>query len=323
MKTKIFISYAWEVGKTEDKKIKSFTQWLAIYLKKWDFDVLLDVYENHPGTNLDEFMREGINSSRFVICICTETYINKMKDPKTGVFNEVTLLKKKSNSPFIIPIVEKDTTVNLPDFFKEKYRSELVFDIPYSLENKNSIFELINTLRDELLIANNVRPENRIENYYNDVEKFKFLSDTINLMNFGNQTQGTITFQYLLNDGNFKIGIPPMEFITCWSTAGSESIHSYRKTQKMLRIHDFQKFDAVKTPSDIKEEWLLPVEWAVTLELGDGVVWINDNNCLAIGKILIINLNPDDKYKSTLTLSYKILNPVEISDDFISQTVLG
>lgn len=33
-----------------------FTQWLAVYLKKWDFEVLLDVYENHPGTKLDSFM---------------------------------------------------------------------------------------------------------------------------------------------------------------------------------------------------------------------------------------------------------------------------
>ena len=34
MKRRIFISYAWEKEKTADRKIKSFTQWLAIYLKK-------------------------------------------------------------------------------------------------------------------------------------------------------------------------------------------------------------------------------------------------------------------------------------------------
>lgn len=66
--TKVFISYAWEEQKEDDDKIKLFTQWLAVYLKKWGFDVLLDLFENHPGSKLDKFMSEGINSSKFVIC---------------------------------------------------------------------------------------------------------------------------------------------------------------------------------------------------------------------------------------------------------------
>lgn len=322
MKKTIFISYAWEKEDTHDKKIKSFTQWLAVYLKKWGFEVLLDIYENRPGTKLDNFMSEGINSSRFVMCICTETYINKMKDPKTGVFNEVTLLKAKADSPFIIPVVEKNTVVNLPDFFKGKFRSELLFDSPYSQENQNPIFELISTLRDELLTVKNINQESRIENYYNKVEQFKFFADASTIMHFENQTEGTFTFQYLLNGGDFKIGIPPMEFVTHWSTADGNSIHSYRKTKRMLRIHDFQEFDTVRIPSDIKKEWLMPVEWPVTLEVGDGAVWINDNDFLAIGKILSIDINLNDQYRSTVTLSYKILNPIEISDDFVSHSVL-
>lgn len=322
MKTKIFISYAWEKENIYDKKIKSFTQWLAVYLKKWGFEVLLDVYENRPGTRLDNFMSEGINSSRFVMCICTDTYVNKMKDPKTGVFNEVTLLKAKSDSPFIIPIVEKDVDVNLPNFFNGKFRSELLFDFPYSQENQNSIFELISTLRDELLTVRNVNQESRIENYYNTVEQFKFFADAVTMMHFENQTVGIFTFPYLLNGGSFKIGIPPMEFETHWSTADRNSIHSYKKTARMLRIHDFQEFANVKTPSDIKKEWLMPVEWSVTLEVGDGVVWINDNNFIAIGKILSVDIDSKDQYRSTVTLNYKILNPIQISDDFISQSAL-
>ncbi|MDT2477443.1 toll/interleukin-1 receptor domain-containing protein [Enterococcus avium] len=322
MERRIFISYAWEKEKTADRKIKSFTQWLAIYLKKWGFEVLLDVYENHPGTKLNEFMVNGINSSRFVICICTETYINKIKDPKTGVFNEVTLLKEKSNSPFIIPIIEKGKFENLPDFFEGKFVSELLLDTPYSQENQNPIFELITTLRDELLSIKNVDTESRIDSYYNDVEKFKFFSDAVNLMSFEGQAEQTVTFQYLINGGDFKIGIPPMEFVTHWSTAGSESIHSYNKVQKMLRIHNFKEFESINMPSDIKEEWLIPIKWSTTLKVGDGVVWINNKNYVAVGKILDINLNSNDEYRSTVTLGYKVLNPIEVSDDFIEHTEL-
>ena len=79
MNKKVFISYAWEIDDKKDRKVKSFAQWLAVYLKKWNFEVFLDVYENHPGTKLDTYMTEGINSSKFVLCICTETYVKKCK----------------------------------------------------------------------------------------------------------------------------------------------------------------------------------------------------------------------------------------------------
>ncbi|EKA3138026.1 hypothetical protein OK008_002873, partial [Enterococcus faecium] len=44
----IFISYAWEKDEPLDKKVKNFSQWLAIYLQSWGFRVHLDVLENHP-----------------------------------------------------------------------------------------------------------------------------------------------------------------------------------------------------------------------------------------------------------------------------------
>lgn len=34
MNRKVFISYAWEEDDKKDQKVKSFTQWLAVYLKK-------------------------------------------------------------------------------------------------------------------------------------------------------------------------------------------------------------------------------------------------------------------------------------------------
>ena len=104
MKKKVFISYAWDDAEEKDQKVKSFTQWLAVYLKKWGFDVLLDVYENHPGTKLDAFMSEGISTSRFVLCICTETYLKKMQkfyqNTKLGVF-QFTLVQRKMSEKLL------------------------------------------------------------------------------------------------------------------------------------------------------------------------------------------------------------------------------
>lgn len=322
MKSKIFISYAWENNKKDDEIIKSFVQWLAIYLRKWDFIVYLDQFENRPGTDLDNFMKQGINSSRIVLCICTETYLNKMEIPGTGVYNEVVLLKEKSTSPFIIPIIQNEEFQNLPDFFKGKFVSQLDMKTPYSKSNQSPIFELITTLRDENLSIENINAESRIENYYNDVEKIKFFSDTINLMSFEGQIEKKITFRYLMNGKEFKLGIPPMQFITRWSTAGLNSIHSYNCVQNMFRIHNFINFENVTKPSDIKQEDLVPINWAVNLKIGDGIIWINNDNFMAIGKILDVYIDPEDEFNNTVSLHYRILNPVDLTDEFIENSEL-
>ena len=74
----------------------------------------------------------------------------KTNDSATGVYNEIELIKKQANSPFIIPIIDIESFTDLPDFFKGKYISQLKFDTPFSQENKKGLFELISTIRDEL-----------------------------------------------------------------------------------------------------------------------------------------------------------------------------
>ena len=160
--------------------------------------------------------------------------------------------------------------------------------------------------------------QDRIERYYNSVEKIKFLNDSANLMNFKPQSEGEISFQYLLNGGDFKLGISPMEFITHWTSAGSDTIYSYKKVNKMMRIHNFENFDRINKPADIDFDKLVDINWGASLREGDGIVWINDKNYLAIGKIIQIYLDSEDAYKSMVTLAYKILNPIDLTDDFLT-----
>lgn len=315
----VFISYAWESEKDKDQKIKGFTQWLAVYLKKWGFRTHLDVFENRPGTNLEKYMEKGITESRFVICICTSAYNSKMEINDTGVNKEVSLLKELSKSPFIIPIVEKGKTTTIPESFHGNFYSELNFDTPYSQENQKPIFELISTLRNETIDASSISVEAKIEDYYNDVEKFKFINQATNLMHFETQVSDTVTFQYLMNSGDFKIGLPPMEFITRWSTASVNVIHSYNKVEELMRIHCFNNYEKIKTPADLQNEKLIPIKWGVQLSIEDGLVWINSNNFMAIGKILAVDFDSEDDFNSTVTLQYKILNPIDVSDDFIEK----
>lgn len=136
-------------------------------------------------------------------------------------------------------------------------------------------------------------------------------------MNFECQPEGIVTFQYLLNGGDFEIGLVPMDFTTHWSTSGGNSIHSYNKVQKTFRIHNFTAFDVIRKTSDIPVNVLVPFTWSTTLEVGDGIVWINKNNFIAIGKILNVYVNSEDQLESKVTLQYRILNPIDVTDDFI------
>lgn len=237
--------------------------------------------------------------------------------------NEIKLLKELADKPYVIPIIEKNYSENLPTFFEGKFRSELLFDYPYSQNNKNALFELITTLRDESLSIKNVNIESRIDNYYDDVAKFKFMSDVINLMNFECQTEATVTFPYLQNEGVFKIGIPPMEFTTHWSTSGNTTIYTYNKEQKMFMINNFLDFTKINKPNDLSLHQLNPIPWGISLKIGDGIVWINQKNYMAIGKIIDINLNAEYEFKSTVTLQYKILNPIDLTDSFIESSKIN
>ncbi|WEV45553.1 toll/interleukin-1 receptor domain-containing protein [Streptococcaceae bacterium ESL0687] len=320
MKKRVFISYAWEEQTEADKKVKAFVDGLAIFLKTFDLDVLLDRYENHPGSNLDKFMSEGIDSSNFVICVCTETYIKKMKNQNSGVYNEITLLSKMSDSPFIIPIIEIGYFIDLPEFFKGKFVSQLFLNDFRSPENKSPLYELINTLMGKNLSIKDVVPKIRIENYYESSKDLQLYGDVTELMRFENEMEKTVYFQYSLDEGKIDIGIPPMNFATEWTERDESSIYVYKNVQKMFYINNFKNFEEVHSPGYLNEnrDDLMSIKRVTDLVVGDGIVWINDSNHVAIGKILDIKFSREreNRSKNIVTFKYRILNPIDLTEDF-------
>jgi hypothetical protein len=314
MKTKLFISYAWESDQGKDKKIKHFVHWLGTYLQKWNFDVQLDKFENHPGTNLQKFMQQGIDTSKIVLCVCTETYLEKINQEGTGVNTEIVRLKAKGKGNFIIPLVDMEKFPQLPPLFADQFVSELNFANPASPLNQEGLFELISTLSDQLLDHSKVAVKARIDGYYNDVEKFKIYADVVRTMSFDEELSGKVTFEYLRNNGTFEIGFAQEAFVTGWSTAGSETIYSYRKDAELFEIQDFDEFESIESPADINHANLSPITWSVAVKKGDGLVWINKFSRMAIGRILDIHIDPDNELKSTVTLQYKALHLINVHD---------
>ena len=51
--------------------------------------------------------------------------------------------------------------------------------------------------------------------------------------------------------------------------------------------------------------------------MGDGIIWVNSQNNIALGRILDVKDDFENELNSTLTLEYKILNPLERVKDLI------
>ena len=49
------------------------------------------------------------------------------------------------------------------------------------------------------------------------------------------------------------------------------------------------------------------------------IICINENNFIAIGIIRDIEVNNENKDESRVTLQYRILNPIDVTDDFIQE----
>ena len=75
----------------------------------------------------------------------------------------------------------------------------------------------------------------------------------------------------------------------------------------------------MRSCEDIPVDKLFPFSWSTTLEINDGIIWINENNFIAIGRIQNIEVNNENEDESTVTLQYRILNPIDVTDDFIQE----
>lgn len=117
---KVFISYSWDS--------EEHCRWvckLASKLLRIGIDVQIDKYDTRGGQDLAGFMAENARSCPFVICICSDKYLEKSRgDARNGVKYETELIRKRvslSGSSFVIPIIKNNSLPeekNYPIFFR-------------------------------------------------------------------------------------------------------------------------------------------------------------------------------------------------------------
>lgn len=100
----VFVSYS------HDSELhKDWVLQLATRLRSNGVDILLDRWNLKLGQDLPSFMERGLSSPNRVICICSETYVEKANNGKGGVGYEKQIITAELladlNTSWIVPVV--------------------------------------------------------------------------------------------------------------------------------------------------------------------------------------------------------------------------
>lgn len=309
-KISIFISYSWE-----NENIMSFVKWLALLLKKYDFDVRLDQLDVFPGSNLQEFMKDGLDNSKYVLSICTDSYKSKMDNLQTGVGIEINHLKQTNSKKNIIAIIDKSKpTTLLPTIFEDDFYLPFDFNTPSSKDNFRQVFSLLNRIKQEDLdepLTGNASP---LKEYATAVSELRLENSIFDMMQFSPDVKKSkVEFYHAHNNGEYAIGYKQMEIITKWSICGDDSVYAYRKDISHYNLSIIPKLEAIDSIHKISdlhefERFNNKHGWKVTI--GDGLLWINENDIAAVAVIINV-VRDDDPTKCLVEFEYKILNPIE------------
>lgn len=289
-----FISYSWD----NEEHIKWVNR-LAHILWQSDIEAIVDQIHVQFGMNLRKFMLDGINSSRWVICVLSDGYIRKIDDLSTGVGKEMGILKDGFNSDFVIPLLKNNSTNIIPDYFKDKFYIDF--------DKNDEIYEIQKLVRRLHGFNKAVEPLVTRNPFSKDVASELILNTEIAKSTYINpEFKGKIEFDYSNNDGVYTIGSGEYAFPTKWSKAGDKSIHAYNdklnggKIAIVQGINSIAEFTSSKGLDFTSRSREVPVS--------DAVVWINSYGNMAITQIVQIVDCKRNGTKDSLKFDYEIFD---------------
>jgi hypothetical protein len=144
---KAFISYS-----HDNLDHKKWVNELATKMRNNGIDAILDQWELMPGGDLPHFMETNLESSDYIVMVCTESYVKKANEGKGGVGYEKMIitsnLLQNIDQNKIIPIIRQSGTSTIPTFLKTK----LYLDFSKSSEFEFSFDELIRRMHNSPLL---------------------------------------------------------------------------------------------------------------------------------------------------------------------------
>ncbi|WP_204273572.1 toll/interleukin-1 receptor domain-containing protein [Draconibacterium mangrovi] len=143
---RVFLSYS-----HDSMEHKKWILDLATKLRTNGIDAIIDQWELKAGDDIPSFMENNLQSSDYILMICTEKYVEKANSGKGGVGYEKMIitsnLLQNINENKIIPIIRQKGTYKVPTFLKTK----LYLNFSISSEFEFNYDELIRTIHQSPL----------------------------------------------------------------------------------------------------------------------------------------------------------------------------
>ena len=197
---KAFISYAWD-----NEEHKNWVLKLASDLRHHGIDAILDQWDARLGNDLSFFMEQGLTTSHFVLCVCSDKYIEKANGGIGGAGYEKRILAAEmmdnDDKRFIIPVIKRNFQVRkLPTFLSGlKY---VDFDNGQYYDNYQ---ELLERIYDEDIKKKPPLGSNPfISSIISDQITTKLSIEQIEFQN--PVFEGKASFDYKRNSGSYTIG---------------------------------------------------------------------------------------------------------------------
>lgn len=239
-------------------------------------------------------MREGLNKSRFVISICSDSYYRKFDLIGTGVQKESCIINDLNRSDFLIPVIKNNPNRLIPEYLKDIWFAD--FD---NRDEEQEIRQIVLRIYGEDI---KIIPFVSKNPFVKEIAHKHILSAQIQSSSYINPNfEDMVEFNYSNNNGMFTIGTGEYSFATRWSKASNIRIHAYSDSVKNIAlVKCLNCLDELKST-----EGLDFTSRVRTPKVGDSIVWINKYGNIANTRILEIKDDRADS-KDKVKFEYRI-----------------
>lgn len=233
----VFISYSHDGEDFEKWVLK-----LATNLRDHGVNAILDQWDLRLGTDLSFFMENGLTSSNLILCICSESYVQKVNYGTNGAGYEGMILRQSllrdAKLEYIIPIVRNNPSANkVPLALGSKNYIDFSDDSQYFANYQI----LLARIHGEDIKKKPPLGENPFSSSISTQIEIKTKIESV--LYHSPEMDGVVTFQYDNNNGIYTVGSGEYAFDTRWSRSGTNSIHAYGLIGFRSDISNFPQID--------------------------------------------------------------------------------
>jgi hypothetical protein len=225
---KVFVSYSWDTPEHSNWVLR-----LATRLLGDGIDITLDQWDLKIGDDVAYFMEKAAKIDYRVLAIVSTAYVTKTNEPAGGAGYEKRLLTKvimkDLASDRLVPILRENPDGELPDFMGTPWFCDMRNDDEY----EKKYFELLSALHRKPGKPKPPLGPNPFEAGADDVaiavrhSPARYVEPAL---------QGTVTFDYSNNNGQYVIGAGDRKFTLRFGSAGTGRIHLYNDPKDIQTV---------------------------------------------------------------------------------------